>query len=935
MKLPFALVFFSFSLVLGATDPQDLQVLNDFRECLENPELLKWPSDGNDPCGPPSWPHIFCSGTRVSQIQVHNLGLNGCLPQNFNQLSSLTNIGFQRNNLSGHLPSFSGLSALQYAFLDFNQFDTIPLDFFDGLASLRVLSLDYNPLNKTTGWSLPIALQNSVQLMNLSLIGCNLIGPMPDFLGAMPSLTALKLSYNRLSGEIPSSYGGSELQILWLNNQNGSKLSGPINIIASMSMLRQLWLHGNQFTGTIPVGLAGCISLTDLWLSDNELVGTVPDALVELPLQMLRLDNNKLTGSIPKFEADKFSYSGNSFCQSVPGIPCSSEVTTLLDFLAEVNYPVDLASSWSGNDPCAGWFGISCNNGKVSVINLPNMKLNGTLSSSIGKLDSLVSIILGGNNLFGSIPENLVGLKTLRVLNLSGNELAPPVPIFGSSVRVYINGNPLLEARLPMRTPRGNSPPPWNTIHPPPVNSPDPDLSTLNKSSEKKVFKRSKVILIAVLPVAFSVSLVLLMVFICTKKGVSFQALSLFDVRHNDQSNPKDTVKFSIGNDTNVNSSKLVASSSQSSSLDKRPIMDFGNRIISVHVLRKLTHNFSSENEIGRGGFGTVYKGIFDDGTVVAIKRMEASVINNQALNEFQAEIEVLSKVRHRHLVSLLAYFIEGSERLLVYEYMPQGALSRHLFQWKSQKLEPLSWMQRLNIALDVARGLEYLHGFAHQSFIHRDLKSSNILLCNDYRAKISDFGLVKNALDGKTSIAATRLAGTFGYLAPEYAVTGKVTTKADVFSFGVVLMELITGLRAIDDSRPEESRYLAEWFWRIRLNEDKLKAAVDSTLYVMEETYNNILIVAELAVQCTMRDPNQRPDMGHVVNVLVPLVEKWKPTFDDQNEYSSIDYRQSLLQMVYGWQTVNGTSDADASNGSIPARPMGFAESFTSAYAR
>ncbi|KAJ8615450.1 hypothetical protein MRB53_034822 [Persea americana] len=782
MKLPFALVFFSFSLVLGATDPQDLQVLNDFRECLENPELLKWPSDGNDPCGPPSWPHIFCSGARVSQIQVHNLGLNGCLPQNFNQLSSLTNIGFQRNNLSGHLPSFSGLSALQYAFLDFNQFDTIPLDFFDGLASLRVLSLDYNPLNKTTGWSLPIALQNSVQLMNLSLIGCNLIGPMPDFLGAMPSLTALKLSYNRLSGEIPSSYGGSELQILWLNNQNGSKLSGPINIIASMSMLRQLWLHGNQFTGTIPVGLAGCISLTDLWLSDNELVGTVPDALVELPLQMLRLDNNKLTGSIPKFEADKFSYSGNSFCQSVPGIPCSSEVTTLLDFLAEVNYPVYLASSWSGNDPCAGWFGISCNNGKVSVINLPNMKLNGTLSSSIGKLDSLVSIILGGNNLFGSIPENLVGLKTLRVLNLSGNELAPPVPIFGSSVRVYINGNPLLEARLPMRTPRGNSPPPWNTIHPPPVNSPDPDLSTLNKSSEKKVFKRSKVILIAVLPVAFSVSLVLLMVFICTKKGVSFQALSLFDVRHNDQSNPKDTVKISIGNDTNVNSSKLVASSSQSSSLDKRPIMDFGNRIISVHVLH---------------------------------------------------------------------------------------------------------------------------------------------------------FGLVKNALDGKTSIAATRLAGTFGYLAPEYAVTGKVTTKADVFSFGVVLMELITGLRAIDDSRPEESRYLAEWFWRIRLNEDKLKAAVDSTLYVMEETYNNILIVVELAVQCTMRDPNQRPDMGHVVNVLVPLVEKWKPTFDDQNEYSSIDYRQSLLQMVYGWQTVNGTSDADASNGSIPARPMGFAESFTSAYAR
>lgn len=770
MKLQLTLIFCCLSLVLGATDPQDLRVLNDFRECLENPEQLKWPSDGDDPCGPPSWPHIFCSGTRVSQIQVHNLGLNGCLPQNFNQLSSLTNVGFQRNNLSGRLPSFSGLSALQYAYLDFNQFDTIPSDFFDDLNSLRVLSLDYNSLNKTTGWSLPTALQNSAQLTNLSLIGCNLIGPMPDFLGVMPSLTALKLSYNGLSGEIPSSYGGSELQILWLNNQNGSKLSGPINIFASMSMLRQLWLHGNQFTGTIPVGLAGCISLTDLWLSDNELVGSVPDALTELPFQILRLDNNLLTGTIPKFKADNFTYSGNSFCQSVPGSPCSSEVTALLDFLGDVSYPSGLASSWSGNDPCASWLGISCSNGNVSVINLPNMKLNGTLSSSVGKLDSLVSIILGGNNLFGSIPENLVGLKRLRVLNLSGNDLAPPVPKFGSSVRVFINGNSLLEARLPTGTPPpDNSPPSWSTI-PPPVTSPEPGLSNLNKSSEEKASKRSKVILIGVLPVAVSVSLVLLLVFLCTKKGVNFQALSSLDVQHNDQSNPNSMVKSAVGNGTEVNSSKLIASSSQSSSLDKRQIMDFGNRIISVHVLRNLTHNFSSENEVGRGGFGTVYKGVFDDGTVVAIKRMEASVINNQALNEFQAEIEVLSKVRHKHLVSLLAYFIEGSERLLVYEYMPQGALSRHLFHWRSQELEPLSWMQRLNIALDVARGLEYLHGFAHQSFIHRDLKSSNILLGDDYRAKISDFGLVKNALDGKTSIAATRLAGTFGYLAPEYA---------------------------------------------------------------------------------------------------------------------------------------------------------------------
>lgn len=165
-----------------------------------------------------------------------------------------------------------------------------------------------------------------------------------------------------------------------------------------------------------------------------------------------------------------------------------------------------------------------------------------------------------------------------------------------------------------------------------------------------------------------------------------------------------------------------------------------------------------------------VYKGELEDGTKIAVKRMEVGVISTKALDEFQSEIAVLSKVRHRHLVSLLGYSTEGHERILVYEYMPQGALSRHLFHWKTFNLEPLSWKRRLNIALDVARAMEYLHNLAHQSFIHRDLKSSNILLGDDYRAKVSDFGLVKLAPDGQQKSVMTRLAGTFGYLAPEYA---------------------------------------------------------------------------------------------------------------------------------------------------------------------
>ena len=198
-------------------------------------------------------------------------------------------------------------------------------------------------------------------------------------------------------------------------------------------------------------------------------------------------------------------------------------------------------------------------------------------------------------------------------------------------------------------------------------------------------------------------------------------------------------------------------------------MVEAGSLVISIEVLRQVTDNFAEKNVLGKGGFGVVYKGVLEDGTAIAVKRMEASVVSNKGLNEFQSEIAVLTKVRHRHLVALLGYCADGNERLLVYEYMPQGTLAQHLFEHKVLGIKPLDWTKRLIIALDVARGLEYLHGLAHKSFIHRDLKPSNILLGDDLRAKVSDFGLVKLAPDGKFSVE-TRLAGTFGYLAPEYA---------------------------------------------------------------------------------------------------------------------------------------------------------------------
>lgn len=930
------------TLVYGATDPNDFRILNELRKGLDNPELLKWPETGDDPCGPPAWPHVFCNGNRVAQIQVQGLGLKGPLPQDFNQMSELYNLGLQRNGFTGRLPSFKGLSQLQYAYLGYNQFDTIPGDFMEGLDVLQVLSLDSNPLNKTTGWTIPAALENSAQLMNLTLMECGLVGEIPDFLGGMASLNVLKLSYNALSGGIPASFNQSQVKIFWVNNQAGVGLSGPIDVVGSMVSLSQLWLHGNTFSGTIPEGI-GEMSLTDLNLNGNRLVGQIPQGLATMDsLQHLDLSNNNLMGAVPKFKSGNFSYSNNPLCQTTPGVPCAPQVAALINFLGGLNYPSTLVSSWGGNDPCEGpWLALSCNlNKEVTVINLPNYKLNGTLSPSLGELKSLTDIRLSGNNIGGKIPGNLSSLGSLKLLDLSRNHIEPPLPEFNSKVKLIVDGNPLLvngnQSATPTPSTDGHGSPPRNPSSPPKSNTESPP--------KEESSKKSKLVVIVAPLACFAVLVALVIPFsiycLKKKKGHS-HAPSSYVVHPRDPSDRENMVKIVVADNINGSVSTATGSSSQSrfnSGIGESHVIESGNLVISVQVLRSVTKNFSPETELGRGGFGTVYKGQLDDGTTIAVKRMESGVISNKALDEFQSEITVLSKVRHRHLVSLLGYSTEGNEKLLVYEYMPQGALSSHLFHWKSLKLEPLSWKRRFNIALDVARAMEYLHSLAQESFIHRDLKSSNILLGDDYRAKVSDFGLVKLAPDGRTSMA-TRLAGTFGYLAPEYAVTGKITTKVDVFSFGVVLMELLTGLMALDEDRPEESRYLAAWFWNIKSSKEKLLAAVDKALEVNEETFECICTIAELAGHCTAREPNQRPEMGHAVTVLSPLVEKWKPYDDEAEGYTGIDYSLPLTQMVKGWQEAesheHSYSGLDDSKGSIPARPMGFAESFTSADGR
>ncbi|CAN6971650.1 unnamed protein product [Brassica rapa subsp. trilocularis] len=284
------------------------------------------------------------------------------------------------------------------------------------------------------------------------------------------------------------------------------------------------------------------------------------------------------------------------------------------------------------------------------------------------------------------------------------------------------------------------------------------------------------------------------------------------------------------------------------------------NKAIPMQILRAATNNFEVENLLGEGGFGTVYRGTRQDGREIAVKKINQSTIAGKCLKEFKSEVTVLTRVHHRNLVCLYGYSIEGNERLLVYHYIPQGTLSKHLFHWSDHSLRPLDWTTHLSIALDVARAVEYLHMLAlqSQSYIHKDLKPPNILLGDDLRAKAFDFGLVTATEEDRESVK-TKCRGTPGYMAPEY-LDGRVTRKIDVYSFGVILNELITGKKGTYHSRAEDDIHITTWFMKMLREDDIFLEAIDGNIIANQETQRTIYEVAKLARQYCTRTPEQRP---------------------------------------------------------------------------
>ncbi|KAJ6829891.1 putative serine/threonine-protein kinase PIX13 [Iris pallida] len=379
----------------------------------------------------------------------------------------------------------------------------------------------------------------------------------------------------------------------------------------------------------------------------------------------------------------------------------------------------------------------------------------------------------------------------------------------------------------------------------------------------------------------------------------------------------------STGRLSSMESNSRSSSRSNVSPGDGRILESPSLRVFSFAELKAATRNFKPETVLGEGGFGRVYKGWVDEktlnptksglGMVIAVKKLNPESM--QGFQEWQSEVNFLGRLSHPNLVRLLGYCWEDKELLLVYEFMAKGSLENHLFR-RGAAFEPLSWSLRLKIVIGSARGLAFLHTSERQ-IIYRDFKASNILLDSNYNPKLSDFGLAKNGPTGEDSHVTTRVIGTFGYAAPEYVATGHLYVKSDVYGFGVVLLEMLSGQRALDTNRPSGQHNLVEWAKPFLSDRRKLASLMDPRL---EGQYpsRGALHAAQLTLKCLAGDPKSRPSMKEVVSTL-ERIEAMKKTKTKTRGRSSSEAKDTTTAAAATAATARPSAQAHRSGKTPP----------------
>ncbi|KAH6785040.1 hypothetical protein C2S51_037495 [Perilla frutescens var. frutescens] len=863
----------------------------------------------------------ICSLPYLEKLSLGFNNLHGRVTEDLNSCLSLKYLDVGNNIFSGPFPDISSINGLVFLYANCSGFSgTFPWDSLKNMSNLQVLSVGDNPFNSTP---FPPVILSLTKLSWLYLTNCSIAGEIPEEIGNLVELIELELALNYLTGGIPA--GITKLNKLWqlelyCNNLTGelpaglrnltnleyfdastNQLTGNLSEVGFLNKLKSLQLFENQFSGELPSELGDFRNLVNLSLYTNKLTGPLPEKLGSwaefhfidvsenfftgrIPPDMckkgtmtkLLLLQNNFTGEIPATYAScttliRFRVSKNGLSGRVPGGIWGLPNVEIID-LAENNFegpitpdignakslaqlfvasnkfsgelPTEISNASSlvsiefTNNDFSGVIPASIGELKqLTTLHLQENKFSGSIPDSLGSCRSINEINMAGNTFSGVIPAWLGSLPTLNFLNLSSNELSGPIPSTLSSLRLNL---------LDLSNNRLSGPIPASLLTEASNGSFAGNAGLCSETIRR--FRRCSP--------QTGMSGQLRMVLLCLMLATVAMLASL---------------------------AGFCYLKKKTEGVGERSLKENSWALKSFHVLTftedEIIDAIKQDNLIGKGGSGSVYRVVAGNGKEVAVKHIWHSddytsgkktgsstpILARRSSKcwEFEAEVETLSSIRHLNVVKLFCSISSDDSSLLVYEYMPNGSLWDRLHTCKKMALD---WETRYEIALGAAKGLEYLHHGCDRPVIHRDVKSSNILLDDQFKPRIADFGLAKIVQANSSTDSTQIIAGTHGYIAPEYAYTNKVNEKSDVYSFGVVLMELVTGKRPME---PEfgDNKDIVDWVCGKLKTKESVLSLVDSTI---PEIYReNSIKVLKVAILCTARLPTLRPTMRSVVHML------------------------------------------------------------------
>ncbi|KAF3955626.1 hypothetical protein CMV_019170 [Castanea mollissima] len=854
-----------------------------------------------------SYPDSVC---HVVALILVGQDLDGVPPRSLVKLPYLTYLDLNRNFLSGNIPHEWASTKLEYLVVSVNNLSGPIPSFLGNITTLRILSIESNLFsgtvphelgnlvnlellvlnaNNLTG-ELPIALTNLTKLKILRISSNNFTGRMPDFFRSWKQLQKLEIQASGFEGPIPSSISVlsnlTELRISDLVGE-GSKFPN----LSSMTLMSRLMLRSCNITGSIPSYISDMKGIQILDLSFNRLEGSVPVLSGLGNLQFMYLTSNLLNGSIPEWIKDsgnqlKLDLSYNSFSESydpacrdsfknlfksssgkdnlifgecLKNVPCSKDRYSMhincggnATTIGKITYEADNdpggsaeffheKENWGFSSTGLFWdvdtklSDYIANNVSVLTMNESELYTSARLSplsftyyarclaKGVYKVKlHFAEIVIRDNRSFNSVGRRIFDIYVQEKLVWKDFDIVSSAKGVDKAVVMEHKAN-VTDNVLMIRfywAGKGTTAAPKRGTYGPLISAISVESDFIPPPDGKK--KISIVVLIG--PVVVVLLLFFMILGILWWKGC------------------------------------LGGRSSRENGLKE---LDLQTSFFTYRQIKVATNNFNAANKMGEGGFGSVYKGILLDGTVIAVKKLSPK--SKQGSREFVNEIGMISGLQHPNLVRLYGCCIEGKHLLLIYEYMENNSLAHTLFGPADGRLK-LDWPARQKICVGIARGLAFLHEESTLKVVHRDIKTTNVLLDRDLNPKISDFGLAKLNEEENTHIS-TRIAGTIGYMAPEYALRGYLTDKADVFSFGVVALEIVAGKNNMK-YQPNENFVCLLDKAIVLQQKGNLMELVDPEL-ASEFSKEEVLRMIKVALLCTNPSPAPRPTMTAVVSML------------------------------------------------------------------